>query len=291
MGLVNSNRRSKINVMNQEYLIKFFDRPLSSELKYLVENDEDTIYRCAPDLYAKKCSFLMKIIISEHKWAHNFLETYIPNLTTNEINYQNSQGWTALHIACCYGNHNIVNLLLKFGASPNIKTLDNNNSLHIVCKYQRFTNEIIYNLINNGVNFDELNNNNKTPLHYICKTYDTDAIKILIQAGANPNIKDKSGNTPPLILAKISIPPRFDVHTWTYLIKNISDINITNNNKQSLLHFACKNNNIELIQYLIDHGINVNLSDNDGIKPSDHAWRNRSLHIVNLLNEYNSSIQ
>lgn len=62
-------------------------------------------------------------------------------------------------------------------------------------------------MINNGANLNSLNVNGETPLHkgkfdhhvfdsIATEVGNTEAIKFLLQCGANPNIKNKRGETP-----------------------------------------------------------------------------------------------
>ena len=58
-----------------------------------------------------------------------------------------------------------------------------------------------------------------------------------------------------------------NIAIFTYLVDNfvISNIDVLNNNGQTPLMLACKRCNIKVIKFLLKHGANKNLKDNNGI--------------------------
>ncbi len=44
-----------------------------------------------------------------------------------QINKRNAQGYTALHLACYAGRHQVVKTLMENGADPNLKVFSNYN--------------------------------------------------------------------------------------------------------------------------------------------------------------------
>jgi len=90
------------------------------------------------------------------------------NATSTNVDLREIQqigGFSALHHACANGHEKVVELLLKFGANPDIQALSAIG---------------------------------ETPLHICCKKGDEGNIrcaKILLSLGAKPNAVDKFGNT------------------------------------------------------------------------------------------------
>ena len=78
-------------------------------------------------------------------------------------------------------------------------------------------------------------------LHKAAEKGDIETVKLLIQKGAEINLKNKDG--------------------WVYfkIIKNY--INII---KQTPLHIAVYNGHIEIVKLLIEKGCDINLKDNEG---------------------------
>ena len=60
-------------------------------------------------------------------------------------------------------------------------------------------------------------------------------------------------------------------------------------NGNTLLIWAVKNNNKELVQFLIENGAEVNLANDYGNTPLHFAFSNKNYEIVNILLKNNAS--
>ena len=60
--------------------------------------------------------------------------------------------------------------------------------------------------------------------------------------------------------------------------------------EQLPLHDACRRGHIEIVEYLVEHGANVNVSDNDGITPLHDACRGGHKEIVEYLVEHGANV-
>lgn len=68
------------------------------------------------------------------------------------------------------------------------------------------------------------------------------------------------------------------------LFKEISDFNIIKDyNKNSWLHIAAEHNSYKLASFLIQKGINVNLSNNNALTPIHITARNNNFNLTKLL--------
>ena len=127
----------------------------------------------------------------------------------------NSENMTPLCAACVLGNLKLVKILLNSKANPNY----HNNELHPVLCGAIESNclEIVDILLKANANPDSrVGNKMTTPLHYACLRRNLDIIKSLLRAKANPNVQDISGDTPLTIAVladEISIPLTWHDHT------------------------------------------------------------------------------
>ena len=120
------------------------------------------------------------------------LQTLIHHGT--DVNVANKSGVTALLIACHQGNADAINVLLNAGANPNIVSTEGNTCLHhAVCV--KCCKEVLKVLIDHGANVNATNSDQETALLMACWQGTLDSIVILLNAGADPNIADKNGNT------------------------------------------------------------------------------------------------
>ena len=80
--------------------------------------------------------------IKKYFWSHwlkNKIKEYLEKDSSN-INILNEEGLSPLHIAIINGNLEVIKLLLKYGADPNIKSLNNELNMRLI--------RIIYSNIN-----------------------------------------------------------------------------------------------------------------------------------------------
>ena len=111
------------------------------------------------------------------------------------INFQNENGWTALHFACDEGNLKIVEILIKSKADLNLKTNEKKTPLHISVYRGYF--DISKLLIENGSNINIRDNEKNLPVH-ICASQGHDELLnfILEKNSTGVKVKNLYGKTP-----------------------------------------------------------------------------------------------
>ncbi|KAG5886403.1 hypothetical protein JTB14_030762 [Gonioctena quinquepunctata] len=104
-----------------------------------------------------------------------------------------SSGKTALQVASHQGHVQVVDLLLKCGASVNASDNDGDTCLH----YAAFGNqpEVLDLLVKTGIEVNAANFSGCTALHIAAHKQPARCIEILLAAGANPNCADNYGDT------------------------------------------------------------------------------------------------
>lgn len=140
-----------------------------------------------------------------------------------DVNIKTSEGgYTALHLASCNKNSEIVELLLKY-----VKNIDQEDSIG----FTPFLLSVIYNkknnmelLLNSGADLFKTEHDGDTALHFAIDKNNVDVAEFLIKRGININIKDK--------------------HGWT------------------ALHVAAREGHKESIQFLIENNIDTEILEN-----------------------------
>ena len=118
-----------------------------------------------------------------------------------DVQIRSRRGMTALHKATKEGYIDIVKILLSAGANPNIVDTVNRSPLHYAIEYGHV--DLVRILIDAGVHLDiskgEYWSNYRkdtTVLHMAITNEDTAMVKLLLNAGANPDIKNWRDWTP-----------------------------------------------------------------------------------------------
>jgi ankyrin repeat protein len=96
------------------------------------------------------------------------------------------------------------------------------------------------------------------------KNNDISGVRRYVLEGANPNIRDRGGNTPLMVAANEG-----NVFTTEILLVAGARVNILNDNKMSALHYAAMNGNIDLVKLLVKNKASKTQRSKAGFSPVD----------------------
>lgn len=141
-----------------------------------------------------------------------------------------------------------------------------------------------------GANVNLQNMKGHSALHFLCSTlsFDEQFYKALIQAGADLELRDVLGQTPLFTLVQgpaLHRGPRLVCET---VLQGGARIDVSDLKGRSLLHAAISNRacDCELIQYLVDKGLDPQSVDNEGNTlwhaAIGHLTRSRASHGIQL---------
>lgn len=194
------------------------------------------------------------------------------------VNAKNDKGETALSFAVKTQNANMIRTLIRSGASPNIRNAFGNPLVMELCGTRpEATNNATFGIMNQLITgasvVNTTNQYGNNCLSYAITQQNTKMIQYLIGKGANPNQKDRAGNTSlhKVVLASLygrvkNDPLRELMET---LLDNGADPAITDNNGQTPLHYAATpKNNRDSVGGLQSMDILMNYSVDPGIKDS-----------------------
>jgi ankyrin repeat protein len=102
---------------------------------------------------------------------------------------------------------------------------------------------------------DVRDNNGNTALHCIISATPTSSVKLLLNAGANPEICNNFGYTPVCRAAEMD-----NIDVAKYLISKKVEINVVDGAAGGPLHLACSSASLRLVKVLIDSGADANKS-------------------------------
>lgn len=183
--------------------------------------------------------------------------------STTDIDVIDVNGYTPLHLALKNRRINTVKMLLKHGVNPMIKTRDGESVLHLAVIYLRNNFNIINYLIKiKRVDINEIDNEGNTPLIIAFEMYNLEAAEILLDNGADPNIKNNDGKSALHFVMKYSFLP--NIYLLHHLLNAGANVNEIDNEGNSPLIVALSNTNFKFAKILFDHGANPTIKNKNG---------------------------
>lgn len=159
----------------------------------------------------------------------------------------NNSGWACIHFAARRGQYEIVEFLLNVGMNANLAT--RRNETPALFAIQEGNLDILSLLLRHGganLNYDAL---------LVCaaaKGY-PDAVRLLLQAGGNPDARNAYLDTASMIAARFG-----HIHTLATLIAYGANLHLQNALRQDAMFLAQLHQHKEVISLLHEHGIQVN---------------------------------
>ncbi|XP_023315898.1 ankyrin-1-like [Trichogramma pretiosum] len=204
---------------------------------------------------------------------------------TVQVDARDNEGWTPLLVAIYQGNINLVECLLRRGASPNLADNNELTPLHAICERKNSDDGLakrffeITDELNQQADPNWAAENGFTPLHVVClrEDDDVDLVKMLFEIGDKFNTpiqidaRDSDDNTPLHFALDCG---HEQIAKW--LLRRGADINISDElnravkvdarNKQgeTPLHHAIRHGHKKVFELLLRRDANPNLADNDG---------------------------
>ena len=108
------------------------------------------------------------------------------------INNISKEGYSALTLACYYGNNEVASYLIQ---NVNNINLTSGYGTPLMAASVKKNNYLVKLLLENNANPNLTDQNNSTALHFAVIFNQQEIIELLIKYKANPNIKDNRGNT------------------------------------------------------------------------------------------------
>jgi ankyrin repeat protein len=194
-----------------------------------------------------------------------------------DVNAKDSKGWTTLFYASKYINGDTAKFLLEKGANPTHTDNEGNTCLHIACKYGN--SDCVKLLLDLNLPVNCKNHKQETPLHIAAASYyNKGIVALLLEKGADPNIKNADGNT------------SFHCATQKGIFANVrlfiemgADVNAEDKNGKTCLHYAAKRGNLQCVELLVDSRAEIDAKDNEGWTPLFHALQRGLEGVANYL--------
>ncbi|XP_014221888.1 ankyrin-1-like [Trichogramma pretiosum] len=215
-----------------------------------------------------------------------------------QIDAQDDFGRTALHLAVYNKLERITEFLLSRGANPNLANDKGETPLHVICRinsdrldYMQFYEQekrIIELLLGRGADPNAADEDGFTPLHVVCQKKCDDyyerrscmndnayrnylsVIESMLRHGADPTLANVEGWTPLHLICKGYGDDRQLAETLFELCDQRYRpflLDARDAMGETPLHFALRDSNEQLIQWLLRRGANRNLANAKGETP------------------------
>ena len=234
-------------------------------------------------------------------------------VTPSEKEFESERFTTLFHSASEKEGNEVAKLLVSQGADVNAKAEDGSTPLHLVSWFRHL--EIARLLVSKRADVNAKTKDGDTPLHGILAGKNTleesvrkdrqtpttgreasilmltqervkeilekdgsEFVKFLVSKGADVNVKNNDGDTPLHLAVKEN-----NAEAIKFLLSQKADGNVKNNDGDIPLHLAMKESNIEVVKILVSNGANVNTWDKNGMSPLHVASRGGNIEVVKIL--------
>lgn len=212
-----------------------------------------------------------------------------PNVHFSSLRYEFMRD-SVLHVAARLGQLDIITFLLTHYTpnGVNIKNNDNKTPLHEAAQFVQF--EAIKILVENGADVNVLKKSDWTPLMLACtrikdENKNLEIVKYLVEKGALIDYQNKDGWS---ALHLIVREPASKI--LSYLIEQKIDLMKLSKNGRSALHVACLHSNLDAVNLLIRNNADVNLKDLSGNTPILEAVLGGDINVLNLLIQHKADV-
>ncbi|KAF8105019.1 hypothetical protein N665_0164s0034 [Sinapis alba] len=209
-----------------------------------------------------------------------YLDALITRGVEPYLEIPDPHGMSPFHAACLKGNFMVAQRLQQVGANVRNRSNEMNTPLHDAC-HSAETMELI---LNNGgdADLEAENTSGERPLHYASCNNSLRCVQLLVERGAQVDVLTEAGNTPLLI----AIETRGNVDIVDYLLDHGANPNgQADVDGSTPLHLACKiiYGSTPFVQVLISSGAFVNAVDNVGRTPLYLACKFGEVDCINTL--------
>ncbi|XP_069590676.1 caskin-1 isoform X1 [Ranitomeya imitator] len=199
------------------------------------------------------------------------------------VNFQDTDGFSALHHAALIGNTELISLLLEAQAAVDIKDNKGMRPLHYAAWQGK--KEPMKLLLKSGSAVNIQSDEGQIPLHQAAQHGHYDVSEMLLQHQSNPCIMDISGKTP-LDLAcefgRVGVVQLLLNSNMCAALLEPKPGDSTDPNGTCPLHLAAKNGHIDIIRLLLQAGIDINRQTKSGTALHEAALCGKT-EVVRLL--------
>ncbi|XP_075889769.1 caskin-2 isoform X3 [Nelusetta ayraudi] len=200
------------------------------------------------------------------------------------INYQDSDGFSALHHAALTGTTELLSLLLEAQATVDIKDINGMRPLHYAA-WQGKADSVLL-LLRAGASVNSLSHDGQIPLHLSSQYGHYEVSEMLLQHQSNPCVRNKAKKTPLDLACEFG---RLKVAQLLLSSNMVATLLEGEGGHDGLdypattpLHLAARNGHKDIIRLLLKAGIDINRATKAGTSLHEAALYGKT-EVVRLL--------
>ncbi|XP_059388147.1 caskin-2-like [Carassius carassius] len=209
------------------------------------------------------------------------------------VNYQDQDGFSALHHAALTGTTDLLALLLEAQATVDIKDSNGMRPLHYAA-WQGKADSVLM-LLRAGASVNGASQDGQIPLHLAAQYGHYEVSEMLLQHQSNPCTVNKAKKTP------LDLACEFGRHKVTQLLLSSNMVVALlegNGRDNNPLHLAARNGHKDIIRLLLKAGIDINRTTKSGTALHEAALYGKTEVVqllldagidVNIRNTYNQT--
>ncbi|XP_075387473.1 ankyrin repeat and SOCS box protein 2 isoform X1 [Tenrec ecaudatus] len=189
----------------------------------------------------------------------------------------NKEGWLPLHEATYYGQVGCLRVLLRaYPTTVDQRTLQEETPLFLAtCRGHL---DCLLSLLQAGAEPDISNKSRETPLYKACERKNVEAVRTLVRYNADTNHRCNRGWT-----ALHESVSRNDLEVMEILVTGGAKVESKNAYGISPLFVAAQSGQLEALRFLAKHGSDINTQASDGASALYEACKNEHEEVVEFL--------
>jgi len=261
-------KRKRIENLKHENVEKYVRKRFQTKDTELLLNEQKTFEQTDDNESVQPLEDFKTLL--DYDAMQEELESLIKILDQNvEEPFECTSIKTNLISAIRYGEPSIL-------AQINLRTKNGESALSIAAKHG-FSN-IVQFLISKGAEKEHFTNNHHTPLSLAVSHDHLKVVQVLFDKWISPNFHEKP---------YLHLSPIFNVKSRAIAQLLVSNDAVTdkiyNEKNQSPLTVACKNGHLDVVDFFLDDGLDIDHLDNDNKRPFFYALTYKHYDVVNLL--------
>lgn len=189
----------------------------------------------------------------------------------------NKEGWLPLHEAAYYGQLRCLKALHRaYPATIDQRTLQEETALYLAtCRGHL---DCLQSLLQAGAEPDISNKSRETPLYKACERKNVEAVRLLVQYNADTNHRCNRGWT-----ALHESVSRNDLEVMEVLVSGGAKVEAKNAYGITPLFVAAQSGQLEALRFLAKHGADINTQASDSASALYEACKNEHEPVVEFL--------